>query len=688
MVKNEEKNLERCLESLRPLLEEIKSELIIVDTGSEDKSVEIARRYTERIYFHAWNNHFSDMRNITIDYAQGEWFLVIDADEVLENCQPIIEFLRSKESETFNAAVLFVNNVTSDDHGAFSSLLSPRLFRKVKSFRYSGAIHNQAQFEGPIFDLKTTIRHYGYISTDKELMERKFIRTSTILKAELEKNPDNIYYWYQLSVTYGMHKDYHESIYAIEKAYEIFKKQNKPSSCLYVYNHMALIYQITGNYQKVEAVCLECLEFSQEYIDIFYYLAEAQAVLGKYIEAVESYKKYLKKVNTYHEFTVKDASVIDYSLGNQELAYYNLSRIYKHLDDYEQCVYYAELLTEAKLIRDSLGISLFSYTKLGRYEHILQAYERWQKIDGNDKEYFYAAVEEVKLHVSEAEGVSIAAVLMKLDNEYGLLNRLIIDDSKNMLSEESLARVSALSLTTLPVYCADILYYLLKHDYPVSSQLTTFKEAWLNLFFDAIAKHHDDSSEIIYRYVEKRQDLYSITEYKFCKALCRYILLLDVIDEKRYRSVLDRYIEVGAAYLNLVYNPKIIEGELVYELKNDEEVFLLYMYKGLQKKEKESSEYIRYLRWALEGFPSMKKIVELLLAEFNDMKTVSYDNGDMEIYQNQVKQTIKDLIANDRLIEAKQIIEEYKKVITNDLEIILFESEILLKTAALATVQH
>ncbi|EQB3123896.1 glycosyltransferase, partial [Clostridium botulinum] len=68
MVKNESKYLDKCLSSLKPVLDAVSSELIIVDTGSTDNTVEIAKKYTDKLYFHNWNNDFSDMRNITIDY--------------------------------------------------------------------------------------------------------------------------------------------------------------------------------------------------------------------------------------------------------------------------------------------------------------------------------------------------------------------------------------------------------------------------------------------------------------------------------------------------------------------------------------------------------------------------------------------------------------------------------------------
>ena len=83
MVKNEEKYLDKTLYALKNLRKDIDSELIILDTGSTDNTVEIAKKYTEKVYFAKWNNNFADMRNISISYASGDWILILDADEKL-----------------------------------------------------------------------------------------------------------------------------------------------------------------------------------------------------------------------------------------------------------------------------------------------------------------------------------------------------------------------------------------------------------------------------------------------------------------------------------------------------------------------------------------------------------------------------------------------------------------------------
>ena len=102
MVKNEERYLHRTLKSLIPLMNEIESELIILDTGSNDNTVNIAKEYTEKVYFSEWNNNFADMRNKSISYAKGEWILILDADEKLICYEGLKEFFTTDLYKKYN----------------------------------------------------------------------------------------------------------------------------------------------------------------------------------------------------------------------------------------------------------------------------------------------------------------------------------------------------------------------------------------------------------------------------------------------------------------------------------------------------------------------------------------------------------------------------------------------------------
>jgi len=183
MVRNEEKYLERCLRSLQPILESLDSELIIVDTGSTDGTIEIARRFTDRVYCYKWTHDFGAMRNIVLSYAKGDWFFFLDADEIIDDYEDIIAFFTTDRHQRANAACFLLKNVMSqDDEHNYTYCYLTRFFRIVESFRFEGAIHEQPVYRGPVAHIKASAVHYGYINDDPELMEYKYRRNVAILK--------------------------------------------------------------------------------------------------------------------------------------------------------------------------------------------------------------------------------------------------------------------------------------------------------------------------------------------------------------------------------------------------------------------------------------------------------------------------------------------------------------------------
>ncbi len=113
IVKDEEKNLDRCLSSLKPLLC-LPTEIIIVDTGSADKTVEIAKGHTQNIYFNKWQGSFSDARNYSLSLGEGEYVFLLDADEKIEEAEieKIVDEFKTAGYKLNNTYTLKVKNYT------------------------------------------------------------------------------------------------------------------------------------------------------------------------------------------------------------------------------------------------------------------------------------------------------------------------------------------------------------------------------------------------------------------------------------------------------------------------------------------------------------------------------------------------------------------------------------------------
>ncbi|QNK41953.1 glycosyltransferase family 2 protein [Caproicibacter fermentans] len=170
IVKNEEENLTRCLNSVKDLV----SEIILVDTGSTDRTVSIARDFGASFFSYRWNDSFSDARNYALSKAAGSWILVMDADEELEpeDRSALIALAREEDgaSEVFCGKTLCYSGDRADCCNLLVTM-NVRLIRNGKGYRYVGRVHEQLSGpEGPPRMTASGIRfyHYGYLSSQIE----------------------------------------------------------------------------------------------------------------------------------------------------------------------------------------------------------------------------------------------------------------------------------------------------------------------------------------------------------------------------------------------------------------------------------------------------------------------------------------------------------------------------------------
>ena len=164
IVKNEEKYIDSCLKSMNPLIENGIAELVIVDTGSTDKTIEICRKYTDNIYDFEWQDNFSMARNYSISKANGEYIFIQDADQCVDtnSINDLINLFKSKEYRNYNTIYIKLRNYLNENLKEYSDLKFPLIFKNDGNFKYIGAIHNQPIFTNPIKFTDIQINHFGY----------------------------------------------------------------------------------------------------------------------------------------------------------------------------------------------------------------------------------------------------------------------------------------------------------------------------------------------------------------------------------------------------------------------------------------------------------------------------------------------------------------------------------------------
>lgn len=157
IVKNEEAVLARCLDSYAPAADEI----IIVDTGSVDRTLKIAKKYTDKIYHFKWTGDFSAARNFAFSKARMEFILSVDADEILEgeNAAKLLELKQAMLPEIDIVQMKYGNQLEFGTIYNFDEELRPKLFRRLREFRWTEPIHETVVLEPVVYDSDIVITH-------------------------------------------------------------------------------------------------------------------------------------------------------------------------------------------------------------------------------------------------------------------------------------------------------------------------------------------------------------------------------------------------------------------------------------------------------------------------------------------------------------------------------------------------
>jgi len=230
IVKNEEEMLPACLESVDGIVDEI----IIVDTGSTDRTIEIAQEYDAQIHHFAWIDDFSAARNEAVKHATGDYLLILDADERLYEFDRT-PFDEAMAEDNFNVGLVALHQALSrnatltdvicGDARRGSPVLLPRLLKRTPDFCYEGVIHEQPTYKDEIaFKIvEANIVHHGADDDWREKRQKKE-RNLDLLLSSVDSYGDMAVYWaYLASELQGANRN-DEMREAIKKGWEVVER--------------------------------------------------------------------------------------------------------------------------------------------------------------------------------------------------------------------------------------------------------------------------------------------------------------------------------------------------------------------------------------------------------------------------------------------------------------------------------
>ncbi|WP_256759106.1 glycosyltransferase [Cohnella sp. WQ 127256] len=358
IVKNEEKVLARCLESVQGFVDEI----IVVDTGSTDQTKAIALQYTDHIYDFEWINDFSAAKNEAIRRATSQWILVLDADEYLDTDQKdeLRTFLSKTDSDLPIGYVLPIYNfIETIQSGKFLESTAVRLFPNSPNLYFERPIHEQLVYRnGEIINKNypLTLFHTGYLA-ETQLEKEKSSRNLNIFKDLKSSKNFTEYDYFTLGNEYLGIKDYKKALYYYERALT----KNAETLTIFPFCRYQIVLTLIDlrRYKDALTYIEDNIKRWPQHPDYYSIKASVYENLGLYEESIDYYLTAIQKAEDYKG---KDDRfwLITPTLGTHT-PLSSLVRLYQRAQNIPQAVYY---LTKLVNLNDNDHLSLFRLLNL------------------------------------------------------------------------------------------------------------------------------------------------------------------------------------------------------------------------------------------------------------------------------------------------------------------------------------
>ncbi len=336
IVKNEERVIRDCLESAVPFF----CEVLVLDTGSTDRTIEIARECGAVVRETKWPDSFAKARTESMKHAKGKWIMWIDADDTLpmQSAEVIVNAVASAQQDVigFIVPVQFV-----EEHGQGTEVDHVKIFRNFPGIEWEGRIHEQAlqsvrrQAEkagirdgGRLIRLEAKVMHSGY-DTSEAGQEGKRIRDEKLLKLDLKDRPNHPFVLFNLGMTEHFTGTQERAVEWLEKCLKHSKKGE---------THIRKAYALLGAALRK----LDKRDQAKARLEKGYKEIPGDPEIAFHLAQIAAEEKlYQKAADLYHEVLNADVSGVFTSLDPGIMGYktrHNLAYVYVSLGKYEEAL--------------------------------------------------------------------------------------------------------------------------------------------------------------------------------------------------------------------------------------------------------------------------------------------------------------------------------------------------------------
>lgn len=307
ITKNEAEHLDKCLNSLKPY----PFEIVVVDTGSSDNSKEVALKYTDKVYDFEWVNDFSAARNFSISRASHNMILVLDTDELiveldLDKLNQLIE-----ENPKSVGLIKRLDYFEIDDEKHCQTTIIDRIFNR-KYYHYERPIHEIivpiVNISTSTYDAPIVADHFGYVGT-KDKLNEKAMRDINLLIPEIEKNPNEPYYYFQMAQSYLVMREHEQALKYFKMAIERNPAPEEDYTRILVCNYGNMLLDIE-NAKEAQSL-LSYYKYYENNADYLCMVGVLYIHLNQHLKALP---EFVKAINAPTRDSV-ESRVISYYIG-------------------------------------------------------------------------------------------------------------------------------------------------------------------------------------------------------------------------------------------------------------------------------------------------------------------------------------------------------------------------------------
>lgn len=307
IVRDEQEMLPRCLSAAAPFVDEI----VIVDTGSQDATTEIARSFGATVIEREWTGSFSDARNASLEAATGDWLLFLDADEVLVSEDG--PALRQLAGRTWREAFMLreINHTGAGDAALAVRHDALRMVRNRPRYRFQGALHEQIAWSLPthlperIEATKIRIEHFGYLDKVRE-SRNKSQRNVEILTAEAESGQQGPFLHYNRGCEHLAAGAPSPAIAEFEHAWLLIDEDPERAQRRWVptlaIRHLRALHAVDRHQEAVELAESSLARFP-DFTDLLFERARSLAALGRHEQALRCCERCLEMGDARSPYT-------------------------------------------------------------------------------------------------------------------------------------------------------------------------------------------------------------------------------------------------------------------------------------------------------------------------------------------------------------------------------------------------